>query len=116
MPPWGGREGAVAAAAKSRQSCPTLCDPIGGSPYGLPHPALRPPEFISAPCSISSRTISLCPAREAIIKGVIRKYPHWAFTFAPLFIRILATSLCPSREATIRGDRSLPLALTVAPA
>ena len=26
--------GRVAAAAKSRQSCPTLCDPIDGSPPG----------------------------------------------------------------------------------
>ena len=27
---------AAAAAAKSLQSCPTLCDPIGGSPSGSP--------------------------------------------------------------------------------
>ena len=27
---------AAAAAAKSRQSCPTLCDPIDGSPPGSP--------------------------------------------------------------------------------
>ena len=27
---------AAAAAAKSLQSCPTLCDPIDGSPLGLP--------------------------------------------------------------------------------
>ena len=26
------------AATKSRQSCPTLCDPIGGSPPGSPVP------------------------------------------------------------------------------
>ena len=29
---------AAAAAAKSLQSCPTLCDPIDGSPPGSPHP------------------------------------------------------------------------------
>ena len=29
--------GAAAAAAKSRQSCPTLCDPIDSSPPRLPH-------------------------------------------------------------------------------
>ena len=28
----------AAAAAKSRQSCPTLCDPIDGSPPGSPVP------------------------------------------------------------------------------
>ena len=30
----------VAAAAKSRQSCPTLCDPIDGSPTGSPVPGI----------------------------------------------------------------------------
>ena len=29
---------AAAAAAKSLQSCPTLCDPIDGSPLGAPVP------------------------------------------------------------------------------
>ena len=31
---------AAAAAAKSLQSCPTLCDPIGGSPPGFPIPGI----------------------------------------------------------------------------
>ena len=31
---------ATAAAAKSRQSCPTLCDPIDGSPPGSPVPGI----------------------------------------------------------------------------
>ena len=31
---------AVAAAAKSRQLCPTLCDPIDGSPPGSPVPGI----------------------------------------------------------------------------
>ena len=30
----------VAAAAKSLQSCPTLCDPIDGSPLGSPVPGI----------------------------------------------------------------------------
>ena len=30
----------VAAAAKSLQSCPTLCDPIDGSPSGSPVPGI----------------------------------------------------------------------------
>ena len=29
-----------AAAAKSLQSCPTLCNPIGGSPPGSPDPGI----------------------------------------------------------------------------
>ena len=31
---------AAAAAAKSLQSCPTLCDPIDGSPTGCPVPGI----------------------------------------------------------------------------
>ena len=30
----------IAAAAKSLQSCPTLCDPIEGSPPGSPIPGI----------------------------------------------------------------------------
>ena len=30
-----------AAAAKSHQSCPTLCDPVDGSPPGSPVPGIR---------------------------------------------------------------------------
>ena len=34
------RQAAAAAAAKSLQSCPTLCDPIDGSPPGSPVPGI----------------------------------------------------------------------------
>ena len=33
-------DGSAAAAAKSLQSCPTLCDPIDGSPPGSPVPGI----------------------------------------------------------------------------
>ena len=35
-----GEKEAVAAAAKSLQSCPTLCDPIDGSPPGSSVPGI----------------------------------------------------------------------------
>ena len=35
-----GTPAAAAAAAKSLQSCPTLCDPIDGSPPGSPVPGI----------------------------------------------------------------------------
>ena len=37
---------AAAAAAKSLQSCPTLCDPIGGSPSGSPIPGILQPRTL----------------------------------------------------------------------
>ena len=36
-----------AAAAKSLQSCPTLCNPIGGSPPGSPVPGILQQEHWS---------------------------------------------------------------------
>ena len=41
---------AAAAAAKSLQSCPTLCDPIDGSPPGFPHPWDSPGKNIGVCC------------------------------------------------------------------
>ena len=38
--PSGGFAAAAAAAAKSLQSCPTLCDPIDDSPPGSPIPGV----------------------------------------------------------------------------
>ena len=41
---------AAAAAAESLQSCPTLCDPIDGSPPGSPVPGIlqsRPLEWVA---------------------------------------------------------------------
>ena len=40
LPKWKKVVAAAAAAAKSLQSCPTLCDPIDGSPPGFPVPGI----------------------------------------------------------------------------
>ena len=48
---------ACAAAAKSLQSCPTLCDPIEGSPPGSPIPGIlqaRILEWVAIPFSRGS--------------------------------------------------------------
>ena len=40
----------ITAAAKSLQSCPTLCDPIDSSPPGYPVPGIlqaRTPEWVA---------------------------------------------------------------------
>ena len=45
-----GLAAAAAAAAKSLQSCPTLCDPIDGSPPGSAIPGIlqaRTPEWVA---------------------------------------------------------------------
>ena len=42
--------GHAATAAKSLQSCPTLCDPIDGSPPGSHHPWDSPGKNIGVGC------------------------------------------------------------------
>ena len=49
----------AAAAAKSLQSCPTLCDPIDGSPPGSPVPGIfqaKVPQWGATAFSCSART------------------------------------------------------------
>ena len=49
---------AAAAAAKSLQSCPTLCDPIDGSPSGSPVPGIlqeRTLEWLPCPTPMHER-------------------------------------------------------------
>ena len=52
---------AAAAAAKSLQSCPTLCDPIDGSPPGSPIPGIlqaRTLEWVAIAVSMNGAGIS----------------------------------------------------------
>ena len=54
--------GAAAAATKSLQSCPTLCDPIDGSPPGSPVPGIlqaRTLEWVAI--SFSNASLPLAP-------------------------------------------------------
>ena len=54
----------AAAAAKSLQSCPTLCDPIDGSPPGLPHPWDSPGKSTGVGCHFLLQCIKLKSERE----------------------------------------------------
>ena len=50
-------DAAAAAAAKSLQSCPTLCDPIDGSPPGSPVPGILQARTLEAETEVAQ----LCP-------------------------------------------------------
>ena len=58
---------AAAAAAKSRQSCPTLCDPIDGSPSGASVPGIlqaRILEWVAisfSNASMHAKSLQSCP-------------------------------------------------------
>ena len=52
---WENKHHFAAAAAKSIQSCPTLCDPIDGSPPGSPVPGIlqaRTLEWVAFPAPL----------------------------------------------------------------
>ena len=54
---------AAATAAKSRQSCPTLCDPIDGSPPGS-HPWDSPGKNTGAGCHFLLQCMKVKSERE----------------------------------------------------
>ena len=56
IPPWSlclAVPSAATAAAKSLQSCPTLCDPIDGSPPGSPIPRILQARTLAVPSTWS---------------------------------------------------------------
>ena len=64
----------IAAAAKSLQSCPTLCDPIGGSPPGSPVPGIlqaRTLEWVAIFLLHGSMCI---PTNDGVSTTVINKF------------------------------------------
>ena len=67
----------AAAAAKSLQSCPTLCDPIDGSPPGSPIPGIlqaRTLEWVAISFSRNSIYISLIPVMKQAEQGRAKKF------------------------------------------
>ena len=69
---------AAAAAAKSLQSCPTLCDPIDGSPPGSPVPGILQAKtlkwvavsFSNLDNLLKSRDITL-PTKVCLVKVMV---------------------------------------------
>ena len=79
---------AAAAAAKSLQSCPTLCDPIDGRPPGSPVPGILKPRTlewvaISFSCSEAKKKKKIQPNSKTVF------LPLWFRIF-----RILLYTLC----------------------
>ena len=73
------QEYTAAAAAKSLQSCPTLCDPIDGSPPGSPIPGIlqaKTLEWVALPFFRGSSQ----PRGQTCVSCISRRF----FTTAPL--------------------------------
>ena len=70
---------AAAAAAKSLQSCPTLCDPIDGSPPDFPVPGIlqaRTLEWVAISFSNAGKW-------KVKVKSLSRVWPSAAFQAPP---------------------------------
>ena len=66
---------AAAAAAKSLQSCPTLCNPIDGSPPGSPIPGIlqaRTLEWVAISLSSLMASVAQLLIQELEIKQDMR--------------------------------------------
>ena len=67
----------AAAAAKSLQSCPTLCDPTEGSPLGLPVPGiLQAGTLEGAAVSFSIEVVvnSVCMVDPGLVVMILHIY------------------------------------------
>ena len=61
----------AAAAAKSLQSCPTLCDPIDGSLPGSPVPGILQARTLEqVAISFSNASLSMVPPRQEYCSGL----------------------------------------------
>ena len=87
---WGYHAAAAAAAAKSLQSCPTLCDLIGGSPPGSSIPGIlqaRVLEWVAIAFSESIMVTCLTLLIMLYIYEEINIYYIWNDTFIFYFLR-----------------------------
>ena len=75
---------AAAAAAKSLQSCPTLCDPIDGSPPGSPRPWDSPGKNTGVGCHFLLQCTKVKSEREAAQSCLTLLDPMTAAYQAPL--------------------------------
>ena len=64
LAPWKKSYDQPAAAAKSLQSCSTLCDPIDGSPPGSPLPGILQARTLEWVVNRYQKNIILCPDKK----------------------------------------------------
>ena len=85
---------AVAAAAKSLQSCPTLCDPINGSPPGSSiHGIFQARELEWGAIASSMNAVGTWPKKKKII--IFGQIGYWCFTELLLrLVRAMFLRLC----------------------
>ena len=91
----------AAAAAKSLQSCPTLCDPIDSNPPGSAVPGIlqaRTLEWAATPFSMITATI---PQKPKLKKTLVSYILHQTASFSASFhSKILQFSIFTSNSST----------------
>ena len=74
---WNIYQHAAAAAAKSLQSCPTLCDPIDGSPPGSPVPGILQARTLERVAISFSRRNITQHNKNYMRQTHSKHYPQW---------------------------------------
>jgi len=97
-----------AAAAKSLQSCPTLCDPIDGSPTGFPVPGIlqaRTPEWVAISFSKKEKANTFSGADiEEGATIIVRKAQSPTKTFPACLEGEVSNSVAPTAQIKIHRD------------
>ena len=101
-------ESRAAAAAKSLQSCPTLCDPIDGSPPGSPIPGIlqaRTLEWVAVSFSMESHNM----AQFFVCIGHTDIFPQYLVIFCLLIGKAFRWKCQTGKLAFIYSNSSLYL-------
>ena len=85
---------AAAAAAKSLQSCPTLCDPIDGSPPGSPIPGILQARTLDC-VAISFSSAWKWKVKVKSLSRVRLLATPWTAAYHAYFLAKLNSVLCP---------------------
>ena len=100
------KRGAAAAAAKSLQLCPTLCDPIDGSPSGSPVPGSLQARTLEWVAISFSRDVLGIPLLDIYPeKTIIQKDTSTPMFIAPLFTTITRMWKQPKSLSTENRER-----------
>ena len=87
----------AAAAAKSLQSCLTLCDPIDGSPPGSPYPWDSPGKNTGVGCHFLHQCVKVKSER---VRVSLSAYLCVSWTVAPPSLQLLLSSVATSMPTT----------------
>ena len=103
--PWKKSDDKATATAKSLQSCPTLCDPIEGSPAGSPGPWESPGKNTGVGCHFLLQCMKVKPGQLLLVWPSSTGVPRCQLSHIWLFQRVQAGRLSLAPQGILSPSR-----------